>query len=405
MTSRERIRKFLAGQAVDRIPNGLGGCETAGLHLLAYDKLKKVLDVNDSKNRMCTFMTNSIMEPSVLDAMEGDIILLSSRMSPSRFWGDGHEKEWKDVIFWGKKFQVPNAWNFRTELDGTIWWNDSLKCPPDGIFFDWVPPPPSQRISLKEEPKPIPDDYSPSHAISDEWLRNLEESAKWLYENTDYSITCGEMINDLQLKPGGLRSWWMRIADEPDIAHEFLHKACEAGISQLKLVDQAVGKYADMLMIADDIGDVRGVTIGPDSWREIYKIHYKQLFTEWHKITKMKVSLHCCGSVYDILGDLIECGVDVFNPVQISAKNMDPKSLKMKFGDRIIFYGGCFDVVQNPSNTPADMVYENVKRNITILNENGRYIFAGVHNIPGDTPESHIKAMLDAYYDCRFSAS
>jgi len=341
------------------------------------------------------------MEPSVLDAMAGDIILLDSRMCPARFWGNGSEEEWKEEIFWGKKFQTPKAWNFRTEADGTIWWGEGRKCPPGGIYFDAVPPPPNQRISLDAEPKPTPDGYHPSHDISDEWLRRLEEEARWLYENTDYSITCGEMITDLQLKPGGIRAWWMRLVDEPEIAHEFLTKACDAGISQLKLLNQAVGKYADSLMIADDMGDVRGVTIGPDLWREIYKPHYKRLFTEWHKITKMKVSLHCCGSIYDILADLIECGVDIFNPVQISAQGMEPEKLKAEFGDKIIFYGGCFDAVQTPPHTPAEVVYDTVKKNIEAFSKGGGYIFAGVHNIPGDTPESHLHAMLDAYNDCR----
>jgi hypothetical protein len=66
MTSRERMSSFYAGRPVDRIPNGLGECETAGMHLLAYDNLKRVLGVNDPTNRMYTFMTNSVFEPSVL---------------------------------------------------------------------------------------------------------------------------------------------------------------------------------------------------------------------------------------------------------------------------------------------------------------------------------------------------
>ena len=65
MTSRERMKKFLAGEKVDRIPNGLGGCETAGLHNVAYDKFKNIFGITDPKNRVCTFMNNAIFEPSV----------------------------------------------------------------------------------------------------------------------------------------------------------------------------------------------------------------------------------------------------------------------------------------------------------------------------------------------------
>ena len=72
MTPRERMRDFLSGKSVDRIPNGLGGCETAGLHNLAYHRLKEAVDVQDPGNRICTFMTNAVFEPPVLEAVEGD---------------------------------------------------------------------------------------------------------------------------------------------------------------------------------------------------------------------------------------------------------------------------------------------------------------------------------------------
>ncbi len=153
-------------------------------------------------------------------------------------------------------------------------------------------------------------------------------------------------------------------------------------------------------MIADDMGDGNGVTIGPDLWREIYKPHYKELFTEWHKITDMKVSLHSCGSVAEILGDLNECGIDIFNPVQISARGMEPEKLKAKFGEDIIFYGGCFDSVNLPPSTPAEIVYKKVKKNIEVFSDGGGYIFAGVHNIPGDIPVTHLEVILKAYNDC-----
>ena len=398
------MRKFLAGEKVDRIPNGLGGCETAGLHNLAYEKFKKVLGVTDPKNRVCTFMNNAIFEPSMLDAMEGDIILLQSRMCPSRFWGPEADREWKDLQIWGTTIQVSQKWNFRRDPDGTYWWNNRAKCPPGALYFD--PPAPTKfGISFDDAKPPAPGDFNPGHELPEGLLRQLEEDARWLYGNTDYSIACGEMIHDLQLAPGGIQSWWIRMMEEPEACHEFLSKACDAGIAQLKQLDQAVGKYCDTLLIAHDMGDVRGVTVGPDLWREIYKPHYKRLFTEWHRITNMKVSIHCCGSVSDILGDLIESGLDIFNPVQISADGMDPEKLKTDFGDKLIFYGGCFDSVLCPPTTPDEVVYETVKKNIEIFSEGGGYIFAGVHNLPGDIPQSHLRAMLKAYQDCRYKQS
>jgi uroporphyrinogen decarboxylase len=80
---------------------------------------------------------------------------------------------------------------------------------------------------------------------------------------------------------------------------------------------------------------------------------------------------------------------------------MAPDRLKAEYGERLIFCGGAFDAVQTPPHTPAEVVYETVKENIQALARGGGYLFAGVHNIPGDTPASHLRAMLQAYRDCR----
>ncbi len=399
MTSRERVQRFLNGQTVDRIPNGLGGCETAGLHNLAYHRLKRVLGVEDSANRVCTFMNNAIFEPSVLAAMEGDIILLGSRMCPSRFWGQDAVREWKPLSLWGVDLQVATDWEFRLDADGAWWWGDRV-CPPGALYFD---PPTGQQIgvSFADISTPSPDSFNPSHDLPEPLLERLAEDAKWLHDNTDYAIACGEMIQDLQLRPGGTQSWWMRLVSEPDVCHAFLDKAVDAALSQLRQLNDAIGGACCMLGIADDMGDTRGITIGPDLWRQIYKPHYKRLFTEWHKVTDMKINLHSCGAMMDILDDLIECGVDVYNPVQISAHKMKPETLKARFGDRLIFYGGVFDAVNLPITTDRDTVYQTVRSNIETMSRGGGYIFAGVHNLPGDLPESHLDAMLQAYRVCR----
>ena len=399
MIPRDRMRAFLSKKPVDRIPNGLGGCETAGLHNIAYHRLKNVLGVDDPANRISTFMCNAIFEPPVLKAMEGDIILLNSRMCPSRFWGPKAEQEWKQLHIWDIDLQVANEWEFRKDPDGSWWWWDN-KCPPGGLYFDG-PNPSGIGSGLADVDVPSPDEFKPGHELPEEWMQRLNEDAKWLYENTEFSITCGETIQDLQFMPGGMQSWWMRLVSDPKACHEFLAKAVDASLAQLKQLDEAVGEYCDMLLMAHDIGDGRGVTIGPDLWREIYKPHYKRLFTEWHNITSMKSCLHCCGAVSDILPDLAECGLDVYNPVQVSADNMDPNKLKEKVNNKLIFYGGSYDAVLNPIESSPDEVYERVKANIKALSKGGGYIFAGVHNLPGDMPEEHIRAMLEAYKDCR----
>lgn len=396
MTPRQCMQRFLNGKPVERVPNGLGGCETAGLHNVAYDRLKRHLGVDDPANRVCTFMNNAIFEPSVLEAMQGDIILLGSRMCPSRFWGPDAAREWKPLRLWDVDLQVANDWQFRKDDEGAWWWGDKV-CVPGSYYFD--APVASQPMSAFDAKRPSPDAFNPSHDLPESLLKELAADARYLHENTDYCIACGEIISDLQLRPGGRSAWWMRLIEEPEACHAFLDKAVDAALAQLRQLHDAIGGYCSILGIADDMGDTRGITIGPEQWRKIYKPHYKRLFTEWHKITDMKVNLHTCGSMTTILDDLIECGIDLYNPVQISANEMDPASLKQRFGDRLIFFGGAFDAVALPSHTDPDIVYETVKRNIEIFSRNGGYIFAGVHNLPGDIPQSHIAAMLKAHTD------
>jgi uroporphyrinogen decarboxylase len=288
--------------------------------------------------------------------------------------------------------------------DGTVWWkanrhngNQDWKCPPGGLFFDPLP----SYADVEGGLEITPEDYNPPLDLPEERLRALEESARWLFENTDFALLCAPCTTHLELLIGGREAWWVRIATDPSGVNEFLAKAVESALAQLRLLDQAVGKYALMHQIPDDMADLHGVSIGVESWREIYKPHYKRLFGEWHRTTSMRVLLHSCGAISEILDDLIECGVDVINPVQVSARGMDPGDLKARFGDRIVFYGGGLDPVLTPSETPAEEVYRSVRQHIMDLGSGGGYIFSGQHNLPGDTPVAHLEAMLQAYMDTR----
>jgi uroporphyrinogen decarboxylase len=398
MTGRDRMRALFNGEHVDRIPNGLGGCETAGLHMVAYQRLKRVLGIDDTDSRFYTFMCNAVFELSVLDAMGADMIIANSSMCPSDLWGENISDQWKEVELWGSPVQVPVDWRFERDSDGAWWWDERSKCPPGGYYFD-VPPEVAARERTSMDPNPSPDSFHPSHRIDEGQLRRAERGAQWLHDHTDYSVVCGETVHDLQHCPGGRQEWWMRMISEPAAVHQFLDKMVDAALAQLKELDQAVGSYCDSLLIAHDMGDARGVAVGPELWREIYKPHYKRLFAGWHATTNMKVIMHNCGAIAEILDDLIECGVDVINPVQISAGGMDPAELKRRFGGRIILYGGAYDAILMAQETSEERVYEAVRANIETLSAGGGYIFAGVHNLPADMPESHLRAMLAAYRD------
>lgn len=365
---------------------------------MAYDTLQKVLGVERRPPRLDTFMTNAVFEVDVIRAMGGDICLLASpNMCPSELRGEGIESQWKEQELWGRTFSVPVREQFHVREDGATIWDSAggAICPPGEYLFDHL----GYTDLLAEFDTPDPDQFHPRDTIPDEVLSKLEKAAEKLYNETDLSLCLGESITDLQVAPGGMVGSMVLMKEEPDIMRALLQKCVDAGLKQIKLLDQAVGKYVDILSVAHDFGDNRDVTIGAPLWREIYKPYYRQFFEGWRKITNMKVNLHSCGSISSIIGDLIECGVQVLNPVQISASGMTPKSLKERFGNNVVFWGGAYDAQLIPAGASYEEVYASVSENIRILGEGGGFIFSGVHNLPAAMPEHHLRAMLDALRD------
>jgi len=398
MTSRERVNKVLNHEIPDYLPNCWGGCETAGLHVLPYQELVAALGLPFRAPRVDTFMFNAVMDEDVLLKMQGDMLLIASPRMCAR---PLRAKEgWVRHSLFGTEIELTDNFSLEHTPEMSYLLNNGVRfarCPVGGTYYDTIPK--GDMFDFEEVPDPA--DYHPSHDIPDEKLRELENIAKTAYETTDFALALGETITDLQLTPGGMLGWYEALLNEPEITDEYLSKSVDAALDQIALIDQAVGKYCSVMCIAHDLGDSRGVTMGAPLFRSRYKPHYKRLFEGWHARTKMKIDMHSCGSIAEILPDLVECGVDVLNPVQLSAANMSPENIRSLVGGSIVLHGGAFDCIQTPPETDAEVVYQQVKKNIELLATDGNYLFAGVHNTAATTPRSHIEAALRAYQDMR----
>lgn len=402
MTSRERVRAVLNHQIPDRVPNGLGGCETTSLHVLAYDNLQKMMGVERKPPKVDSSMCIAVFEEPVLKAIDGDILLLASHKFCESEYRGNIEDQWKETTLWGRTFSVPQNVNFQKSPDGSLtWlshmWNGGAVCTPNSYYFEHR----SYTDLLAEFKVPDPKEFRPNDSFDERLLRNLENSAKRLYEETDYSLSLGEWVTNLQVQLGGFAGHMILMLEEPDVMREILDKFVEAALKQATVLDQAIGKYVDMVSLVQDIGDNQGVTIGAPLWREIYKPAYKKLFQGWKQRTNMKINFHSCGSIKEIMGDLIECGMEILNPIQTSAANMNPALLKERYGNDVVFWGGAYDSQSIPISATYEDVYQIVYSNIKTLSAGGNYIFSGVHNLPADLPNNHLKAMLDAYHDAK----
>lgn len=398
MTSRERVNAVLNHRIPDFLPNCWGGCETAGLHVKPYQELVAALGLPKRPSRVDTFMFNAVMDEDVLLKMQGDMLLIASPMMCCR---PLRAKEgWNRHSLFGIDVELTDNYSFEHTPSMSYLLDHGhrvMRCPAGGMYYDGMPG--GDMFDDAEVPDPF--NHRPPHDIPDEKLRQLENVARTAYESTDFALCLGETVVDLQLMPGGMLAWYEALLNEPEITDEYLGRNVEAALDQIVLLDQAVGKYCSVMSIAHDLGDARGVTIGAQLFRERYKPFYKQLFEGWHARTGMKVNLHSCGAVSEIIPDLIECGVDVLNPVQISANGMSPERVRELAGDKLVLYGGALDCIQTPHETDPEELYRQVKRNISILGKGGNYLFAGVHNTAATTPRSHIEAALRAYQDMR----
>lgn len=398
MTSRERVNKVLNHEIPDYLPNGWGGCETAGLHVLPYNELVAALGLPPRAPRVDTFMFNAVMDEDVLLKMQGDMLMIASpRMCARPLRGT---VGWNRHELFGTEIELTDNFSLEHTPSMSYLLNNGVRfaqCPIGGTYYDTIPK--GDMFDFEEVPDPA--DFHPSHDFPDEKLRELEKIARAAYESTEFSLVMGETVTDLQLTPGGMIGWYEALLNEPEITDEYLDKAAEAGIAQIKLIDQAVGKYCSMMCIAHDLGDSRGVTMGAELFRSRYKPFYKKLFDGWHRNTNMKINMHSCGAISEIIPDLVEIGLDVLNPVQISASGMEAETVRALAGDKLVLHGGAFDCIQTPPDTDPEKVYEQVRKNIGILGGNGNFLFAGVHNTAATTPRSHIEAVLRAYSDMR----
>ena len=155
-------------------------------------------------------------------------------------------------------------------------------------------------------------------------------------------------------------------------------------------------------MIGDDIAGQGGPLFSPEIYRKYIRPRQQRVIDTIKKHSQAKIWYHTCGNCIQYIPDLIEMGIDILNPVQISAKEMDPKILKEKFGKNIVFWGGGVDSQHVLPFASPEKIKEDVKINLEIFKPGGGYVFNNVHNIQADVPAENIVAMYEAAYENGF---
>jgi uroporphyrinogen decarboxylase len=152
-----------------------------------------------------------------------------------------------------------------------------------------------------------------------------------------------------------------------------------------------------IIQVGDDVGTQTGPQISPQMFRDVFVPRYKAIYSEIKHKSSLYIFMHNCGSIYRLLPDIIDTGVDIINPVQTSAAAMEPKRLKQEFGHDLTFWGGGCDTQRILFSGTPDEVQRDVAERIGIFAPGGGFVFAQVHNILPEAPAENVLAMYEAF--------
>ena len=414
MTSRERVIEAINHRIPDKAPVDLGSTVVSGISATAYYKLRKILGLPEQPVKifeMLQFVAR--VDDDVREALGVDTAPLPYPVST-----DG--LPYKELI----PFTTPNGtptlvsggtqWDALEDGSVVLYPSGDRNYPPsmrmlaDGLYFDNI----MERLPDFDEDDLTPcDDYKDDFKIiPDEIAAELERESVRLYRETDYAIVgqfpgallgdAGTVPNASLRAPKGIRKledYWMAHVIHPEYIREVYEMQTEIVMKNLEIYRQAVGGRIQVVLLSTaDYGAQNGEIFSPDIFHDLYKPYYKKMNDWVHANTNWKTMFHSCGSIVNLLGDYAEMGVDILNPIQVSARGMDGRMIKEKYGDRMVLWGGGVDTQSTLAFGTPEQVRGEVLERLKLFSAGGGYIFNAVHNIVGDTSIDNVLAMYGA---------
>lgn len=380
MTPRERLLAALSRKEPDRVPVDLGGTATTTITENAYRALRNHLGLPPVAPRILSFTAGSVRpDPDVLERFRVD----------TRGVKPGGASGFKAVV------RTEGA--YETYYDE---WGIGSRRPVDsGLYFDQFFHPLKDRDADYIRGYPFPRGDDPSR------VRGLREECLLLRE-AGYPVILSQSIGTGILHGGtalfGFEDYFCRMMLEPELVDETSERILRGKLLFWDMVLGEIGDLLDVVTEADDLGTQRGPFLSPEDYRRRIKPFQARLFSHIKsRAPDVKIFYHSCGSVVDFIPDLIEIGIDALNPVQLSARGMDPLVLKREYGKDLCFWGGGVDTQEVlPRGKPEDVRNE-VRRRLGVWLSGGGYIFAAVHNIQADVPPENVAALFEAVDEFR----
>ena len=365
MNSRERVERAISHRESDRVPVDFGGCVVTSIDQDAHMRLAEHLGFSCGKRKIIDY-TMGTVEPAeeIMRFFHSDVRRVGMNVSVPDFKGDTYYNG----------FGV-----LHRKASGHLYY-DVIENPLRDYDLD----------ELVHMQMPDPDNPALYHGLANK--------AKELYNNSEYAIFADFGVPGFFETCQKLRGYEQFACDlllEPELVKALFDRLLELQKRFFKNYLSHVGRYAVAVGYADDLGMQDRPQISPEIYRNIIKPYHKEIFRYIHDISDVKIMLHSCGAIIPLMDDLLDAGVDIFNPVQTAAAGMDPAILKARFGKNVVFWGGIDEQMLLPYGTPEE-IRDGVRSVLQALGEGGGYVAAVSHNIQSDTPPENIEVCFEA---------
>jgi uroporphyrinogen decarboxylase len=371
MNSRERLIAALNHRTPDRVPIDLGGTPTSTISVSALENLKSHLGIRSETRLMSPIFLTAYPDEEIIRRFGVDVKMVTAK-PPANFKlqvspGGRIVDEWGIVYQKHEEAQT----HFVVE-------NES----------------PLHRVSTKEEVDQYawPDPADPSR------YRGLRDIAR-SYREEGFGVVLNTplMVMSFTQWMRGLEQFMLDTVLNVSLLEYMMDKILEILLEMTRLLLEEVNPYTDVIVIGDDLSHQGGLTYSPDMYRKLFKPRHRAIvqFLKKH-CGEGKILYHCCGAAKPLLADLVEIGIDAYNPVQVSAAGMDDtRKMKETFGKDLTFWGGIDTQRVVPFGSPED-VRKEVKRRIEELGPDGGFVLAAVHNLRPEVKPENICALFEA---------
>jgi uroporphyrinogen decarboxylase len=373
-TPRERVMLALNHQEPDRVPIDFGSTYMTSITLPPYLVLENALGLPATPPRLQTPLSKIVLpREEILERFRVD-----TRGIP--------------------RPDAPASWRNQVQTDGSVL--DEFGCywvqPSGQSHYEFSRGPFEGQPTLNDlRTFPWPDDPDEPRRFVDR-----QEMARRLYEETDYAVMAavpGGFITWSQFLRGA-EGWYLDLAADPKFAEALMDRVLDFLLAHTGKLLELVAPYIQIVTFGDDLAFQDGLMMSMPMFRKLIKPRLQRVFDFLRSRCDAKLWFHTDGAVVPIIPDLIDLGIDVLNPIQVTAKGMeDTRRLKQEFGDTLAFWGGIDTQRLLPFGTP-NQVRADVRRRIQDMARGGGYVLSSVHNVQSDVDPENIIAMFDEAY-------